>query len=166
MQQNENLLAEYIKTALLQMMRKRSFDHISITELCEKAGVSRMSFYRNYSSKEDVLKRWCAEITDRFVAESGINYRDNPLRQYFETLFTHVLRYREMSFLLHRDGLLWIVKGDIDRVFFETYAGVYDEYKMHFITGGIFDVYRFWIERGLRESPAELAARLSEILEK
>ena len=160
------LMAEYIKTALLQLMRKKSFHHISITELCEKAGVSRMSFYRNFDSKEDVLKRWCAEITDKFVAESGINYRHNPLKPYFNTLFTHVLQYREMSFLLHRDGLLWIVKDDIDRVFFETYAGVYDEYKMHFITGGIFDVYRFWIETGLRETPEELALKLSEILEK
>ena len=166
MQQNESQMAEYIKIALLQMMRRKRFQQISITELCQKAGVSRMSFYRSFGSKEEVLKKWCAEITDKFVAESGISYRDNPLREYFATLFTHVLKYREMTFLLRRDGLLWIVKDDIDRVFFETYRDVYDEYKMHFITGGIFGAYRLWIENGLRETPEDLAARLSEILEK
>ena len=62
----------YIITALLQLMQKKAFDRISITELCRKAGVSRMSFYRNFESKEAVLKKWCARITDRFVAESGI----------------------------------------------------------------------------------------------
>ena len=35
----------YIITAMLQLMQKKAFDHISITELCRKAGVSRMSFY-------------------------------------------------------------------------------------------------------------------------
>ena len=137
----------YIITALLQLMQKKAFDRISITELCRKAGVSRMSFYRNFESKEAVLKKWCARITDRFVAESGINYRNNTMKEYFNTLFR-------------------IVKDDIDRVFFETYRDVYDEYKMHFITGGIFNAYVLWIENGLRETPEELSLKLSEILEK
>ena len=156
----------YIVTALLKLMQKKAFDRISITELCRKAGVSRMSFYRYFESKEDVLKKWCAGITDRFVAESGINYRNDSMELYFNTLFTQVLKYREMSFILQKNGLLWIVKDDIDRVFFETYRDVYDEYKMHFITGGIFNVYTLWIENGLRETPEELALKLSEILEK
>ena len=156
----------YIVTALLQLMQKKAFDRISITELCRKAGVSRMSFYRYFESKEDVLKKWCAGITDRFVAESGINYQNDSMELYFNTLFTQVLKYREMSFILQKNGLLWIVKDDIDRVFFETYRDVYDEYKMHFITGGIFNVYTLWIENGLRETPEELALKLSEILEK
>ena len=156
----------YIVTALLQLRQKKAFDRISITELCRKAGVSRMSFYRNFESKEDVLKKWCAGITDRFVAESGINYRNDSMEQYFNTLFTQVLKYREMSFILQKNGLLWIVKDDIDRVFFETYRDVYDEYKMHFITGGIFNAYVLWIENGLRETPEELSLKLSEILEK
>ena len=156
----------YIITALLQLMQRKPFSGISVTELCKKAGVSRMSFYRNYESKEDVLKKWCAEITDKFVAESGINYSRDSLRRYFVTLFAHVLKYREMSFVLRRNDLLWIVRDDIDRVFFETYKDVYDEYKMHFITGGIFNAYTLWVENGFRETPEELAAKLSEILEK
>ncbi|MBQ2191418.1 MAG: TetR family transcriptional regulator C-terminal domain-containing protein, partial [Clostridia bacterium] len=36
----------------------------------------------------------------------------------------------------------------------------------HFITGGIFNAYMLWVENGLKETPEELASRLSEILEK
>lgn len=157
---------EYIITALLQLLHKKAFAQISVTEVCRKAGVSRMSFYRHFESREDVLKKLCAQITDKFVAESGINYRNNTLKQYFTTFFTHVLQYRELSFILRRNGLLWIVKDDIDRMFFETYRDVYDEYKMHFITGGIFNAYTLWIENGLRETPEELSLKLSAILEK
>ena len=157
---------EYIITALLQLLHKKAFSQISVTELCRKAGVSRMSFYRYFESREDVLKKWCAGITDKFVAESGINYRRDSLRRYFATLFAQVLQYRKMSCVLRRNGLLWIVRDDIDRVFFETYKDVYDEYKMHFITGGIFNAYTLWVENGFRETPEELAAKLSEILQK
>ena len=41
----------YIVTARLQLMQKKAFDRIYITELCRKAGVSRMSFYRYFESK-------------------------------------------------------------------------------------------------------------------
>ena len=157
---------EYVITALLQLLRMKPFAKISVTELCRKAGVSRMTFYRHFESREDVLKKWCAGITDRLVVESGLNYRNETLKTYFTTLFTHVLKHREMTCILRKNGLLWITRDDIDRVFFETYKGVYDEYKMHFITGGLFNACMLWVENGLRETPEDLAARLSEILEK
>ncbi len=46
---------EHINEALLGLARK-SLNEISISEICETAGVGRMSFYRNYESKEDVIK--------------------------------------------------------------------------------------------------------------
>lgn len=163
---NGSGLSEYIMTALLQLMEKKSFDQVSVTELCEKAGVSRMTFYRSFDGKTDVLRKKCAAITDEFVRTSGISYRKDPLRSYFTKLFTHLLNNRGTALLLLRDGLLWVVKDDIDRVFLTAYAGVYEEYKTRFITGGIFDVYRLWLENGCRETPEEMALRLSAILEK
>ena len=167
MKQNyESELGEYITIALLQLMQKKSYFQITITEICRKAGVSRMSFYRCFDSKLDVLRQRISEVTDAFVAASGISYRKNSLKKYFTTLFRHFLDNRESAALLHRDGLLYIVKNDIDRVFFSTYQDVYEEYKLRFISGGIFDVYRLWLENGCKESPEEMAERLSAILER
>ena len=45
----------HIARALLELMHKKSFSHITISELIQTAGVARVSFYRNYDSKEDVL---------------------------------------------------------------------------------------------------------------
>ena len=36
--------------------RKKDFKKITISELVERAGVSRAAFYRNYGSKEEILK--------------------------------------------------------------------------------------------------------------
>ena len=162
----ESELEEYITSALLQLMKKKDYFRITITEICEKAGVSRMSFYRSFGGKLEVLQKKCAAITDEFVQSSGISYRNNTVRQYFVTLFTHLQKYRDLIMLLSRAGLLHVIKDDIDRVFLHSYEGIYDDYKSHFLSGGIYDVFLYWLKNGCLETPEELAEKLSEVLEK
>ena len=50
-----DIVIESLTEALLQLMEKKPFSEISVSELCMKAGVGRMSFYRNYSSVRDIL---------------------------------------------------------------------------------------------------------------
>lgn len=43
--------------ALLDLMKKKPAFEIFISELTERAKIGRVSFYRNYHSKEDILKQ-------------------------------------------------------------------------------------------------------------
>ena len=61
-----------ISEALLALMHEKSFSEISITEIIERAGVARASFYRNYESKEDVLHKLIDDILDK-LKQSGYN---------------------------------------------------------------------------------------------
>ena len=49
------LVMESITEALIQLMRKKPLSEIKVSELCEKAGVSRVSFYRNFDSIPQIL---------------------------------------------------------------------------------------------------------------
>ena len=49
------LTKECIVTALLRLMKVKSYSTISITDITNLAGVSRMAYYRNYKSKDDIL---------------------------------------------------------------------------------------------------------------
>ena len=49
------LVVESLQGALLQLIVKKDYDSITVTELCRKAGVSRMAFYGNFQSKDDIL---------------------------------------------------------------------------------------------------------------
>ena len=44
-----------LKTAMVEMLSKEDFEHISITELCRRAEVSRITFYSHYSDKYSLL---------------------------------------------------------------------------------------------------------------
>ena len=48
--------SQILKT-LLEMMRVDNFDSITISRLTAKPEVGRASFYRNYQTKEDVLRQ-------------------------------------------------------------------------------------------------------------
>ena len=46
----------YLAYALIDLMEKKPLEEISITELTKKAGVSRMSYYRSFNSKQHILE--------------------------------------------------------------------------------------------------------------
>ncbi len=54
--ESNQLTRESIETALLFLLEKKELAQISISELVQKAGVSRNAFYRNYKSKEEILE--------------------------------------------------------------------------------------------------------------
>lgn len=55
---NDSYVANKITETLLDLLKKYDLNKISISALCDKAGVGRASFYRNFNSKEDVLKKY------------------------------------------------------------------------------------------------------------
>ena len=162
----EETAAAYITEALLLLMERKPFAEISITELCAKAGVTRVSFYRNFESKEDILAKHVRRITEDWLAESGISYAENELADYFLTLLAHMDEHRELCEALHRAGLMHLVQAEFNRVFQAVHAGEYDPYKSYFLAGGIYNVFLLWLLNGCKETPEELAYRMNDMLVK
>ncbi|MGN1410670.1 MAG: TetR/AcrR family transcriptional regulator [Eubacteriales bacterium] len=162
----EAFVEVYITEALLLLMKKKDYKDISITEICQKAGVTRMSFYRNFESKEDILFRKVRDVTDTFLKESSISFKNDSSRDYFIKLFTHMERQKELCYALNKAGLIHIVKDEFDRVFLNVYCNIYDKYTSFFITGGIYNVFFLWLMNGCREKPDELADKISAVISK
>ena len=75
-------------------------------------------------------------------------------------------RCRDICLALHRAGLLHIVREEFDRAFLSLHREEYDDYKSAFLSGGIYSVFRRWLLKGCPESPAELAERMTDFLQK
>ena len=54
--ENNAITRESIEISLLQLLEKKDLKKITISELVQRAGVSRAAFYRNYDSKEEILE--------------------------------------------------------------------------------------------------------------
>ena len=55
-------VVEHITNALISLMEKHSIHDLSISQICDEAQVGRASFYRNFQSKEDVLKKYLQKV--------------------------------------------------------------------------------------------------------
>ena len=55
-----------ITYALVSLLASKKLSDISVTDIVERAGVARASYYRNFSSKEDVLAEGGRFIIDDF----------------------------------------------------------------------------------------------------
>lgn len=162
----ESRAASFIMDALILLMKKCDYEKISVSAICRKAGVTRMSFYRNFSGKEDVLLRWIGKITDDFLAESDIDYAKDDSRAYIKKLFSHMDSYRDECELIRKAGLMHLVQFHFNRCFTELHKDSYTSYKAHFHAGGIYNVFFLWLQGGCKESPDELADMLSDMMEK
>ena len=49
---------EHITESMLKLLNEKPIQDISISEIVDDAGVGRTSFYRNYETKEDVVKKY------------------------------------------------------------------------------------------------------------
>lgn len=58
-----------IGEAVFALMDKKAYSAIKISDIVKKAGVSRMTFYHYYESKEDALADFFHEIVAGYVRE-------------------------------------------------------------------------------------------------
>lgn len=56
-----------IKNALLSLMREKSFDKITVTDIVDRAEINRGTFYAHYKDVRDVLDKICAGMVDEIL---------------------------------------------------------------------------------------------------
>lgn len=143
-----------ITDALIQLMQKKPFEEISVTELTQTAGVGRASFYRNFKSKQDVLAQHLSDL----LVEWGKDFEVKGDKDYFnESLFRHFYKHKNVYLLLYQQGLSNLIYDSIRQAFkFDESANNIERYVKSTFAGLIFGMVDEWMRRGMQESPEEL----------
>lgn len=145
---------EHITDALLKLLKEKPIGDISISELCELAGIGRASFYRNFKSKEDILQRYINKILKEWTDKE----EHIPLNELLAFLFAHFELHRDFYSLLNKKNLIYLLKDVIigicgpkpEHSMPEAYARAYVAYALY----GWVEV---WFQRGMRETADEIA---------
>lgn len=152
-EQSKKMLAD----ALIHLMQKKSFSSIKIQTITDSAGLSHMAYYRNFSCKEDIIKYYLGTITDEFLENSQISFKADSFRKLITILFTHLTANKDLGLLLYKNGLMHYVKDEFDRIFVRKAGTPAEKYKCYFFSGGLYNIYYFWLMNGCVESAAALA---------
>lgn len=88
------------------------------------------------------------------------------MEDYFLKLFSHLEKYKNRSKLIYQANQIHLLKNEFDTVFMKYYKQNYDSYKFYFISGGIFNIYYYWLINDFKESPEKLSHKLVNLLNK
>ena len=90
--------------ALCKLMETKKFQDIQISEITEKAGVSRISYYRNFESKEAILIAYMEQKTKAFYED----HSEEDDETYLLHLFEHIKDYADFIPLLYKNDLSYL----------------------------------------------------------
>lgn len=147
-------IKECITKALIKQMETQSFEDISITSLVKTAGVSRVSFYRNFKSKQDILEKHL----DTLIKEWGKEFEEKGDPTYFsESLLTHYYNYKDFYLLLYRQGLSPLIYENIrSATGIDASQNNIERYAKSLVAGSIFGWVDEWLRQGMTETPQEI----------
>lgn len=146
----ENLrVKRSITDTLFSLMEEKSLAEIHITELVEKAGVARASFYRNYSSKEDVLVTLIRDILEEFREEADLEQGTIYTFENVLLSFQYFHKYRNYILDLQRSGFSAVLLEELNR-FHENMEGSMpyssiEKYKLYMYIGALMNTAITWL---------------------
>ncbi|MDD7389116.1 MAG: TetR/AcrR family transcriptional regulator [Lachnospiraceae bacterium] len=159
---SNEFLKECIADALIQLMKEKPLESITITEITALAGVGRSTYYRNFTSKEDILcfkiyllgKRWMQKTPTDDKPDSADLIR---------SFCCYLCSIRELLDLLYQNDQIYLVCTTLYNVIGPSEQDdKKTTYRKAFQSFGIFGIVFQWLKGGMEEGPEELARLIDE----
>ena len=161
---------ECIATALIELMKTKDYSDITITEVAKKSGMSRMTYYRNYSSKDDILIQYINSVGKKIreiVLRNNSNY---DTYDYLTILFNSLGIESDIGYAAYKahlgDLMLDTINKNMMDLFPPSDSSDPDKaYKRFYFAGASYNVFIEWVKRGKVETPEHMAKLLCDFME-
>lgn len=162
----QNKLAkESIFTALMILMEEKDYKEISISELTKKAGVSRMAYYRNYYSKDDIIVQYLDELFTEYY-QSIVQEKQMTLFEQTRLFFSYFRNHAKLIQNLIRADITYLILDRFDQYLSNLFQSIISypdvspemrRYRIEYFSGGLYKILIEWVKSGLKESDEEMA---------
>ena len=134
-----------IGEAVFVLMDKKEYEKIKISDIVKTAGVSRMTFYHYYDTKEEAVQDYFHEIVKEYVWE-------------VERSKGKLGHFHDRSSIMYS-----IVIDAMNTYLIEKIRPVYHipDYELYFYGGALLNVFIQWEESGKKETAAQIAQTIS-----
>lgn len=153
-------LKECMGTALLELMKEKPIEKISIEEMTARADVGRSTYFRYFKNKDEVLafKIFC--LWNRFMQENGEVTSLPDSSAFIRYFFEFCLSIREISDMLYSCGHENAILMAYLQITGVDSAGNSDDVKAYYLNNAaayaLYGMANAWILRGYRETPAQM----------
>lgn len=157
-----------LMVALLEMMASQTFESITIKDLTEKAGVSRLTFYRHFQSKEEVILAHISRVFEHYFNEIK-EYKTLTLKTALILCFSYWRKDERLAKLLVKHkltGLLYQSFSNYLELVLSLAILPYEisHFQKKFIEGGLVTVMIEWMTYPNNKSETEMADLIIELV--
>ncbi len=164
-----------LRDAMIQLLREKTFDQISTTELVKIAGVSRSGFYTHYQDKYDMIDAYQRTLfsTIQYVFEKNNGDLHATLLETYQFLDRNEIYAALLSengskeiqqFMLHK------LKDLLEQSIFpqnpqhHDFGKLGEIYATTYFANAIFGITQAWIRRNKKETPAQITELLIQLI--
>lgn len=150
-----------IVAALIELLAVKDLSEITVTELTDKAGINRKTFYLHYNKIDDVIADFGNDlfIFAQKTLVDNVRLGSNDMRPLFATLNHTIEDNLEFFRLFVRSGAAEIfISSSMRRQYMSSMrvtlsqhlgGNVMGMYAVEYILSGIASMYRVWLESEL-----------------
>ena len=149
-----------IGEAVFVLMDKKEYEKIKISDIVKTAGVSRMTFYHYYETKEDALSDYFQRIVAGYIRECRT---EKIGRFHNRSSIVHALKYFDQYEMFigklvdtKLQYILWDAMNDyMSKRIMPKYK--IPEYELYFYGGALLNVFLKWQKDQKKESAEQIA---------
>lgn len=161
--------------AFAELLEEKPFEEITVSEICERSTVRRVTFYKHFQDKYDYLRHFLGAMTERFVEQAGAAEDIEDVGPYVEHMQSALIGFLDSHDALARNVLgpgaplsgfdaisEQMAKGIVERLERRSKLSGQPlpcpaEVSALFYVGGFMQILRWWHEAGRVISAGKLA---------
>lgn len=161
---------QWLVDSLLDIMKTKPYKDITVSELSAHADLARRTFYRHFSTMEEVLDSTLQQLCDEFAAYFVENQpKRGDLHNMIYIYFTFWEQHKEFLLILQKNDMMHLLlKKVLPQARNEIRSALlngnvmeentqYLEYASYFTEGGAWNLMVKWLGDGAVLTPEEMA---------
>lgn len=158
-----------IRFSLVSLMEQYPYSEIVVSAICQKAKVSRQTYYRLFSSKDDVLTLHLNEVMKEYLLPRIL--LDNASTNEFLQFFLFFSGYKDLLKILYRNDKMYLLQHVLTRYsklfirepFYRVAIGY--NYAVDFVASTLCSLLTVWTQMEFKTGCSTLASFASSFLE-
>lgn len=164
---NQNV-KDRLFTALIEFAGQKDWSKLTVSELIEKSGVARASFYRNFKSVEEIIEYGIDQMALRYHEGKPYHIEDFRSREVVLYKFRFYQEHADIVLAFHHakvaTTLLDVITNcEIDACGDMPFHSI-SRYELYYFAGAFYNMMLCWLESGWKESPEAMADEFLRIV--
>lgn len=165
-----------LKESLLRLIETKSIQKISVSELCQDAGINRATFYNHYATPSDILREMGDDLADDINALLKEKKKEHSIsiQERVEFACDYLQKNKRVAKLLFQNNTpesefaSKLIRGQDEwESISDELSSVYGEegkdLLLTFLVHGAYCMITKWLLDGVKKTPKEMGLLVSDI---